>query len=116
MPANYPNRDGRLGNGVGLDTPAGTMNVLRALAAAGYDTGELPENGQAFIERLAAGPTNDLTDRKPRPGGELYAVTAYTRLLSRLPEPVRDAIIARWRAPHDHPLVDRTTAMPGTNV
>ncbi len=30
--ANYPNRDGRIGNGVGLDTPAGTLNVLRALA------------------------------------------------------------------------------------
>ena len=24
--ANYPNRDGRMGNGVGLDTPAGTIN------------------------------------------------------------------------------------------
>ena len=29
--ANYPNRDGRIGNGVGLDTPAGTVEVLRAL-------------------------------------------------------------------------------------
>src|SRR3546814_9950499 len=80
------------------------MNVLRALAAAGYDTGELPENGQAFIERLAAGPTNDLTDRKARPGGELYAVTAYKRFFSRLPEPVREAIIARWGAPEDDPF------------
>ena len=26
--ANYPNRDGRIGNGVGLDTPAGTINLL----------------------------------------------------------------------------------------
>src|SRR5262249_34947803 len=29
--ANYPNRDGRIGNGVGLDTPAGTTTVLEAL-------------------------------------------------------------------------------------
>src|SRR5690606_5846525 len=28
--ANYPNRDGRLGNGVGLDTPAGTLAGVRA--------------------------------------------------------------------------------------
>ncbi len=34
--ANYPNRDGRIGNGVGLDTPAGTVNVLRAMRGAGY--------------------------------------------------------------------------------
>jgi cobaltochelatase CobN len=29
--ANYPNRDGRLGNGVGLDTPAGTIEVMKAM-------------------------------------------------------------------------------------
>ena len=34
--ANYPNRDGRIGNGVGLDTPAGTVDVLDALAGEGY--------------------------------------------------------------------------------
>src|SRR6202008_111801 len=34
--ANYPNRDGRIGNGVGLDTPAGTVEGLRALAQCGY--------------------------------------------------------------------------------
>ncbi|HEY0835998.1 MAG TPA: cobaltochelatase subunit CobN, partial [Azospirillum sp.] len=35
--ANYPNRDGRLANGVGLDTPAGVVEALSALRAAGYD-------------------------------------------------------------------------------
>ena len=34
--ANYPNRDGRIGNGVGLDTPASAVAILDALAAAGY--------------------------------------------------------------------------------
>ncbi|MCB1460804.1 MAG: cobaltochelatase subunit CobN, partial [Nitratireductor sp.] len=29
--ANYPNRDGRLGNGVGLDTPQGTAEVLKRM-------------------------------------------------------------------------------------
>src|SRR5207302_1714052 len=32
--ANYPNRDGRIGNGVGLDTPASAIAILRALAGA----------------------------------------------------------------------------------
>ena len=27
--ANYPNRDGRIANGVGLDTPASTMRAAR---------------------------------------------------------------------------------------
>ena len=29
--ANYPTKDGRIGNGVGLDTPASTINILQAL-------------------------------------------------------------------------------------
>ena len=104
--ANYPNRDGRLGNGVGLDTPAGTLNVLRALKAEGYDTGDLPADGQALIERLAAGPTNDLKDRAARPGGELYAVKAYRRFFSQLPEAVRQAVVARWGEPESDPFVE----------
>ncbi|MBI3706695.1 MAG: cobaltochelatase subunit CobN, partial [Proteobacteria bacterium] len=40
--ANYPNRDGRIGNGVGLDTPASVITVLRALAASGYRVADIP--------------------------------------------------------------------------
>ena len=35
--ANYPNKDGRLANGVGLDTPAATVHALSLLRADGYD-------------------------------------------------------------------------------
>ena len=41
--ANYPNKDGRLANGVGLDTPQGTITVLSALKAAGYLVQAVPE-------------------------------------------------------------------------
>ena len=34
--SNYPNKDGRIANGVGLDAPASTANVLRAMREAGY--------------------------------------------------------------------------------
>ena len=34
--SNYPNRDGRIGNGVGLDTPASTVRLLEMLAVAGF--------------------------------------------------------------------------------
>ncbi|WP_422367991.1 cobaltochelatase subunit CobN [Pelagibius sp.] len=104
--ANYPNRDGRLGNGVGLDTPAGTMNVLRALQTEGYDCGELPADGQALIERLAAGPTNDLTDRHNRPGGETYALSRYRRFFAGLPQAVREAVTERWGDAAEDPFVE----------
>ncbi|HEX9771331.1 MAG TPA: cobaltochelatase subunit CobN [Kiloniellales bacterium] len=103
--ANYPNRDGRLGNGVGLDTPAGTLEVLRAMAGAGYATGELPADGQALIERLAAGPTNSLRDRRDRAAGERYALRDYQAAFASLPAAVREAVTARWGAPEDDPFV-----------
>ena len=56
--ANYPNRDGRIGNGVGLDTPAGVIEALKAMQAAGYAIEDVPENGDALIARLLQGPTN----------------------------------------------------------
>ena len=40
--ANYPNKDGRLGNGVGLDTPAGVAKAFEQLTAEGYDLGQTP--------------------------------------------------------------------------
>ena len=58
--ANYPTRDGRMGNGGGLDVPAVTGRVLAALGLAGYDVDGAPAAGAELIARLAAGPTNDL--------------------------------------------------------
>src|SRR5215472_3928477 len=56
--ANYPNRDGRIGNGVGLDTPASVIAILQALTRAGYRAGDAPEAPGELIRRLLAGPTN----------------------------------------------------------
>ncbi|MEN0108040.1 MAG: cobaltochelatase subunit CobN, partial [Pseudomonas sp.] len=58
--ANYPTRDGRIGNGVGLDTPAAALNILRALQAEGYPVEGLPDSGTALIHELLGGVTNDL--------------------------------------------------------
>ena len=37
--SNYPDRDGRIANGVGLDTPESTVRLASAMADAGYDVG-----------------------------------------------------------------------------
>src|SRR6202040_2519646 len=49
--ANYPNRDGRIGNGVGLDTPASAIVVLRRLAEAGYRVANAPRDSGELIHR-----------------------------------------------------------------
>ncbi|MFQ5970872.1 MAG: cobaltochelatase subunit CobN [Alphaproteobacteria bacterium] len=100
--ANYPNRDGRLGNGVGLDTPASTIAVLRALESQGYDAGRVPADGEALVRWLAAGPTNaGVTGREVR---ETLALDEYRRFFAALPAEVRDQVSARWGEAEDDPF------------
>ncbi|MBM1221945.1 cobaltochelatase subunit CobN [Ponticoccus sp. SC2-23] len=103
--ANYPNRDGRLANGVGLDTPAATLHVLNLLRAAGYETGPLPADPQALMDRLMSGPTNWLTDRAEREGGEAFPLTEYLRWFGDLPWSAKQALTERWGAAEDDPFV-----------
>jgi cobaltochelatase CobN len=101
--ANYPNRDGRLGNGVGLDTPAGTIELLRAMAAAGYDVADIPEGGDALIDHLMAGPTNAGTAM--RTIRETLSLDAYRHFFATLPQVLQDAATARWGDPAADPFV-----------
>ncbi|MEN3792169.1 cobaltochelatase subunit CobN [Fulvimarina sp. MAC3] len=103
--ANYPNRDGRLGNGVGLDTPAGTIEVLRAMDAAGYAIGEIPSGGNALIDHLMAGPTNAGT--RAREIRETLSLADYNAFFETLPQAVRDKVRDRWGEAKSDPFVIR---------
>ncbi len=102
--ANYPNRDGRIGNGVGYDTPASTANILRALKGAGYDVRGIPADGNSLIERLQAGPTNASGAGKASSDATL-TLGEYANHFSRLPQSVQKAIQGRWGNPQDDPFV-----------
>ncbi len=104
--ANYPNRDGRLANGVGLDTPAATVHVLRLLADAGYQTLSLPDTPADLMEQLMAGPTNWLTDRVDRHGGVALPMADYLTHYKALPWPVRSRIEDRWGPPDTDPFIE----------
>ena len=104
--ANYPNKDGRLANGVGLDTPAATVGALAALKSAGYVVEGAPQDSDALMQAILAGPTNWLTDRAARTGGERLALTAYLNAYQTLPKSLRDAIEAQWGAPESDPFFE----------
>jgi len=91
--ANYPNRDGRIGNGVGLDTPASAIAILRALAQAGYRVADAPENPEALVARLLDGPTNANPDA---PAEETLAFPEYLAFFATLPAAVQKAVSDRW--------------------
>ena len=100
--ANYPNRDGRIGNGVGLDTPAGTMVLLRAMKDAGYRIDGLPPDGNALVARLLDGPTN--AGVQARRIEETISLAEYEMFFAGLPKSVRDAVTERWGAPEADPF------------
>jgi len=107
--ANYPNRDGRIGNGVGLDTPASAVKVLDALADAGYTVKDAPDDGAELIGRLLAGPTNAHDHGKahgggPRRDGETLSLSDYLDFFTTLPETLRQIVTERWGPPEDDPF------------
>jgi cobaltochelatase CobN len=104
--ANYPNKDGRLANGVGLDTPASVVGVMAALAREGYHTRDLPRDSKALMDAIMAGPTNWLTDRAERAGGVALTMAHYRAYYDALPYDLRVAIEDRWGAPEDDPFFD----------
>ncbi len=106
--ANYPNRDGRLGNGVGLDTPAGTINVLNAMREQGFSLGDHPTNGDALIEHLQEGPTNAATDG--RVIRETISLSQYNDFFATLPVQIQDEVRERWGEPEVDPfyIADQT--------
>ncbi|SCA57100.1 Aerobic cobaltochelatase subunit CobN [Candidatus Terasakiella magnetica] len=102
--ANYPNKDGRMGNGVGLDTPAACVNVLKAMAGAGYHVENIPLSGNELIERLQAGVTNDFTKLDERDVIESLSLEDYQRFFLSLPQAVQDAVNERWGSPAKDPF------------
>ena len=103
--ANYPTRDGRIGNGVGLDTPAAALNILRALHDDGYPLpAELPESGTSLIQQLLGGVSNDLDTLDLRPCQQSLGMDDYLAMFNALPEANRAAVLERWGAPENDPM------------
>ncbi|MBS8259666.1 cobaltochelatase subunit CobN [Roseibium polysiphoniae] len=105
--ANYPNKDGRLANGVGLDTPASCVELLKALGTAGYDVGEAPATSKDLMNLLSTGVTNALDGRQTRTGFESLSLEDYENAFALLPQAVRISVSERWGdAGHDPHVVD----------
>jgi cobaltochelatase CobN len=94
--ANYPNRDGRLANGVGLDTPASCIEILQALQLAGYHVENLPTDSDELIQRLTTGVTNDPEGKDWREVNQSLSLAEYQNYFATLPEAVQQGISQRW--------------------
>jgi cobaltochelatase CobN len=100
----YPTKRSRLGNAVGLDTPASAVDVLHALSGAGYTVApdRIPANGDALMALLA----DRLTYDRPTLSHAQAALAAgrlpaadYAAWFAALPERAQDEVAGVWGPP-----------------
>jgi cobaltochelatase CobN len=98
----YPTKRSRLGNAVGLDTPASVVELLHALRRSGYRVDRIPPDGDALMAELADGFTYDADALSPgqlaRAPGRL-AAAEYTEWFAALPDRLRDEVVGTWGEP-----------------
>ncbi|HUY48031.1 MAG TPA: cobaltochelatase subunit CobN [Streptosporangiaceae bacterium] len=103
MLSSYPTKHARIGNAVGLDTPASAVVLLRALRDAGYDLGEgFPEDGDELIRRLieAGGQDTEWLTEAQLAAAPLRVPRAdYDDWFTALPAALRASVREHWGEP-----------------
>ncbi|GAC56120.1 cobaltochelatase CobN subunit [Gordonia hirsuta DSM 44140 = NBRC 16056] len=125
----YPTKHARIGNAVGLDTPRSLIHLLRALDAAGYDLGDrdIPgladrpddDDPDALMHALidAGGQDQDwLTEEALAANPIRVRADDYTAWFDRLPQALREAVVAHWGPPPGDLFVDRSADPAGELV
>ena len=100
--SNYPTKDARIGNAVGLDTPASAINLLHALKAAGYHVEDIPANGDELVHRIIERCSNDtdtLTEEQLRLAAGHVERRQYAQWYAGFPESVRAELQDAWGDP-----------------
>ena len=101
--ANYPTKDGRIGNGVGLDTPQSTINILAALKDADYPVEDIPEDGTALIKELLGAVTNNPNTLHQLPCWQSIGLDEYLSYFKKLPIENQQAVWEKWGSPEQDP-------------
>lgn len=94
--SNYPNKDGRIANGVGLDTPESCIKILQALQQEGYNIQDIPKTGDELIQKLTQGITNDPESKELRPIQQSVSYAEYKQYFQTLSSDIQQQITQRW--------------------
>ncbi|AYG81886.1 Aerobic cobaltochelatase subunit CobN [Streptomyces hundungensis] len=114
----YPTKHSRIGNAVGLDTPASAVALLRRLRAEGYDFGpeeEIPGlvsgDGDELIRALIDAGGHDqewLTEEQLAANPVRIPAADYKRWYATLPEELRENVERHWGPPPGEMFLDRS--------
>ncbi|WP_205695688.1 cobaltochelatase subunit CobN [Conexibacter sp. SYSU D00693] len=100
--SSFPTKHARIGNAVGLDTPASALALLDALRDAGYVVEHDFADGDALIHALIAAGGHDqefLTDEQLQTSTARLPAADYARWFQTLPEELRTSITETWGPP-----------------
>ncbi len=100
--SNYPTKHSRVGNAVGLDTPASAVRLLEAMRIAGYRVEGAPDDGDTLVHSLIAAGGNDeefLTDDQLDRAEARIEGETYVRWFETLPPTLRDRVMEHWGEP-----------------
>ncbi len=100
--SNYPTKDARIGNAVGLDTPASAINILHALKRAGYRVDDIPDDGDDLVHRIIARCSNDtdtLTEEQLRLAVGHVDRPTYRQWYDGFPPSVQTELMDAWGEP-----------------
>ena len=119
----YPTKHARIGNAVGLDTPASAVALLRAMREHGYRVGDIPglESGDgdalihALIERGGQDP-DWLTQTSLEDNPIRLSAKDYREWFGTLPAEFADAVVEAWGPPPGELFVDRSADPDGEIV
>lgn len=98
--ANNPIKNGRIANGVGLDTPESTVKVLSWLKQTGYYLGEkaLPRNGSELMKMLITNRTND-EESYYKESLDFLSLNKYNAYFANIPSIARKKVVGKWGKP-----------------
>jgi cobaltochelatase CobN len=100
--SNYPNRDGRIGNGVGLDTPASTVKLLGLLRTEGYQVDPCPQDGEELMQWLLSGITNDTEQSYGKVCLQSVDLELFVKFFDSLPRKPRMQVENDWPQANIH--------------
>lgn len=119
----YPTKHARIGNAVGLDTPASAVALLRAMRERGYQVGDLPgveaNDGDALIHALIERGGQDpdwLTEGQLAGNPIRVSAKDYRDWFASLPAEFTDAVTRHWGPPPGDLFVDRSNDPDGEIV
>jgi len=111
----YPTKHARIGNAVGLDTPASAVALLRAMREAGYDIGDVPgvdaEDGDALVHALIERGGQDpawLSEGHLVGNPIRLSAKEYREWFATLPAELTEAMVEHWGPPPGELFVDRS--------